>query len=112
MRWLTFILAFIAQIDFAEYHYETECTVRWSENLSESTIKNASIMEMVATQERNLSIQFEILKVDLGYMICKNRRRPRLYTKEHPVFAGNRMLFCVIRFSFSYPGGAIPMLLK
>jgi hypothetical protein len=50
MRWLTFILAFIAQIDFAEYHYETECTVRWSENLSESTIKNASIMEMVATQ--------------------------------------------------------------
>jgi hypothetical protein len=39
-----------AQIDFAEYHYETECTVRWGENLSEPTIKNASIMEMVATQ--------------------------------------------------------------
>lgn len=32
-----------AQIDFAEHHYETECTVRWNETLSETTIKNASI---------------------------------------------------------------------
>jgi len=32
-----------AQIDFAEYHYVTECTVKWNETLSEATIKNASI---------------------------------------------------------------------
>ena len=32
-----------AQIDFIKYHYETECTVRWNENLSETKIKNASI---------------------------------------------------------------------
>lgn len=32
-----------AQIDFIKYHYETECTVGWNENLSENKIKNASI---------------------------------------------------------------------
>ena len=32
-----------AQIDFIKYHYETECTVGWNENLSETKIKNASI---------------------------------------------------------------------
>ena len=32
-----------AQIDFIKYHYETECTVRWNENLSGTKIKNASI---------------------------------------------------------------------
>lgn len=31
------------KIDFAEHHYETECTVRWNESLSETAIKNASI---------------------------------------------------------------------
>ena len=34
-----------AQIDFIKYHYETECTVRWNENLSETKMKNASITE-------------------------------------------------------------------
>ena len=32
-----------AQIAFIKYHYETECTVRWNENISETKIKNASI---------------------------------------------------------------------
>ena len=37
-----------AQIDFIKYHYETECTVRWNENLSETKIKNASIAAVEA----------------------------------------------------------------
>jgi len=40
-----------AQIDFTEYHYETECTVRWNTNLSESTIKNASIRKIAEPQK-------------------------------------------------------------
>ncbi len=35
-----------AKIDFKEHHYATECTVRWSESLSEFVIKNASITEV------------------------------------------------------------------
>lgn len=34
------------KIDFSKHHYETACTVRWNENLVETTIKNASITEI------------------------------------------------------------------
>ncbi len=44
-----------AQIDFAEHHYETECTVRWNETLSEATIKNASITRVVESQGKALA---------------------------------------------------------
>lgn len=44
-----------AQIDFAEHHYETECTVRWNETLSVATIKNASIARVVESQEKALA---------------------------------------------------------
>lgn len=44
-----------AKIDFTKYHYETECTVRWNEKLSESAIKSASIIEIVAPQEKVLT---------------------------------------------------------
>ena len=43
------------KIDFAEHHYETECTVRWNESLSETTIKNASITRLVESQEKELA---------------------------------------------------------
>lgn len=39
-----------AKIDFTEHHYDTECTVRWNEKLSEFVIKNASIAETVNNQ--------------------------------------------------------------
>ena len=42
------------KIDFTEHHYETECTVRWNENLSESVIKNARIIEIAKPQEKVL----------------------------------------------------------
>lgn len=44
-----------AKIDFAEHHYETECTVRWNESLSETAIKNASITSVVDSQEKELA---------------------------------------------------------
>lgn len=44
-----------AQIDFAEHHYETECTVRWNETLSEATIKNVSITRMLESQEKEFA---------------------------------------------------------
>lgn len=40
-----------AKIDFANYHYETQCTVKWDETLSEAVIKNASIMEIATSQK-------------------------------------------------------------
>lgn len=43
------------KIDFAEHHYETECTVRWNESLSETAIKNASITSVVDSQEKELA---------------------------------------------------------
>ena len=43
------------KIDFAEHHYETKCTVRWNEILSDTTIKNASITRVVEHQEKELS---------------------------------------------------------
>ena len=43
------------KIDFAEHHYETECTVRWNESLSETAIKNASITRVVESQEKELA---------------------------------------------------------
>ena len=43
------------KIDFAEHHYETECTVRWNESLSETAIKNASITKVVESQEKELA---------------------------------------------------------
>ena len=42
------------KIDFTEHHYETECTVRWNGNLSESVIKNARIIEIAKPQEKVL----------------------------------------------------------
>lgn len=54
------------KIDFTEHHYETECTVRWNENLSESVIKNARIIEIAKPQEKVLILQFKVLKVALG----------------------------------------------
>lgn len=35
-----------AKIDFTTCHYETECSVKWNENLSRPSIKNASIVEI------------------------------------------------------------------
>ena len=43
------------KIDFAEHHYETECTARWNESLSETAIKNASITSVVDSQEKELA---------------------------------------------------------
>lgn len=43
------------KIDFTEHHYETECTVRWNESLSETAIKNASITRVVESQEKELA---------------------------------------------------------
>ncbi len=43
------------KIDFTEHHYETECTVRWNESLSETAIKNASITSVVDSQEKELA---------------------------------------------------------
>mgnify|MGYP004588426255 FL=1 len=43
------------KVDFAEHHYETECTVRWNESLSETAIKNASITRVVESQEKELA---------------------------------------------------------
>ena len=43
------------KVDFAEHHYETECTVRWNESLSETAIKNASITSVVDSQEKELA---------------------------------------------------------
>ena len=43
------------KIDFVEHHYETECTVRWNESLSETAIKNASITRVVESQEKELA---------------------------------------------------------
>lgn len=43
------------KIDFAEHHYETECTVRWNESLSETAIKNASITRVAEPQEKKLA---------------------------------------------------------
>ena len=43
------------KIDFIEHHYETECTVRWNESLSETAIKNASITRVVESQEKELA---------------------------------------------------------
>lgn len=42
------------KIDFTEHHYETECTVRWNGNLSESVIKSARIIEIAKPQEKVL----------------------------------------------------------
>lgn len=43
------------KIDFTDYHYETECTVKWNWNLSDTVIKNASITEIIEPPKKALS---------------------------------------------------------
>lgn len=40
-----------ANIDFANYHYTTQCIVKWDETLSTSVVKNASIAEIGVPKE-------------------------------------------------------------